>query len=226
MRGNVIEALDDAVAEACIMSEFLTDTFLGNMPLVLTDRLFKSPSGLIFECRGIARAMPIEIEKIKVQLDFHIYPILDFDLLVGYPLEKLLQEGASQGSFKDELQKSAFATSTFSLETPIAKPHPKSNPLEEVMLELPFVSSKPISHLHKTERPSSPSIEFLSLLPLAQSFMMNPLEKDDLCAMDIPEAMTLEYESFSFEESCLHKESSKSASLSTTCSYGDDNHRS
>ena len=32
--------------------------------------LFKSPSGLFFEFCGIARAVPIEIDKVEVHLDF------------------------------------------------------------------------------------------------------------------------------------------------------------
>jgi hypothetical protein len=111
IRGTALEALHDMTTEACIMSEFLTDTFIGSMPLIPTNRLFKSPSGLIFECRGIARAVPIEIDKIKVQLDFHIYPILNSDLRIGFPLEKLLQEKSSQGSLYNELGKNCFCHS-------------------------------------------------------------------------------------------------------------------
>ena len=62
------------------------------MPLVPTNKLFKSPSGLIFECRGIARAVPIIMDKTEVQLDFHIFTIFEFDLLIGYPFEKLSKE--------------------------------------------------------------------------------------------------------------------------------------
>ena len=38
---------------------------------------------------GVASAVPITIDKIEVNLDFHIFDILDFDLLIGYPLENL-----------------------------------------------------------------------------------------------------------------------------------------
>jgi len=68
IRGTAVEALHDHTAEACIMSEFLMNTFLGSMPLVPTDKLFRSPSGLFFECRGIVRG------------------IVDFELLIGCPL--------------------------------------------------------------------------------------------------------------------------------------------
>jgi hypothetical protein len=71
------------------MSEFLAKNLLGNMLLVPTNKLFKSPSGLIFECSGIVRVMLIEINRTKVHLDFHIFAILEFDLLIGYPLDKL-----------------------------------------------------------------------------------------------------------------------------------------
>jgi hypothetical protein len=77
------------------MSEFLVKNLLGNMPLVLTNKLFKSPSGLIFECCGIARAMPITIDENEVLLDFHISAIFEFDLLIGYPLDELFQENPS-----------------------------------------------------------------------------------------------------------------------------------
>jgi hypothetical protein len=48
--GTTVEALHDPAAEACIISEFLTNTFIGSMPLIPTNKLFKTPSGLIFEC--------------------------------------------------------------------------------------------------------------------------------------------------------------------------------
>jgi hypothetical protein len=68
------------------------ETLLGNMPLVSTNKLFKSLSGLIFECCGIARVVLVIIDKTKVHLDFHIYAILEFDILIGYPLENLIKK--------------------------------------------------------------------------------------------------------------------------------------
>ena len=50
MKGNAIEALHDPSAEVCIIPECLLDTFVGNKPLTPTDKYFKSPSGLFFEC--------------------------------------------------------------------------------------------------------------------------------------------------------------------------------
>ena len=119
--------------------------------------------------------MPITIDKIEVRLDFHIYDILDFDLFLGLPLEKLL---ASHGSLDEKLRKVASATATPCLENLLAKPLPEHNPLEEIMHTSPFISSEPVLlksaksatseeydsedtlHLCEDERSSSPSIEF------------------------------------------------------------------
>ena len=138
--GTAIEALHDPTAEACIMSEFLMDTFIGSMPLDPTDILFRSPSGLFFECRGIARAVPVKIDKIKVKLDFHICPILNFELLIGYPLENLLQEKSLQGSLNHDSGETAFATLNSYPENPTVEHHLNHDPFEEMILMSPFIS--------------------------------------------------------------------------------------
>jgi hypothetical protein len=56
-------------------------------------------SGHILECQGVVSVVTLTIDKIEVNLDFHIFDILDSDLLLGYLLEKLLE--ASQGSLDE-----------------------------------------------------------------------------------------------------------------------------
>ena len=70
MKGKIVEALHDPAVEVCILPESLLDTLVGNKPLTPTDKYFKSLSGLYFECRGIARDVPITIDKIEMHLDF------------------------------------------------------------------------------------------------------------------------------------------------------------
>src|SRR6185369_13931251 len=130
VKGKIVEALHDPTAEVCIIPEYLLHTLVGNKPLTPSDKYFKSPSGLYFECRGIARNVPITIDKIEVHLEFYIYDILDFDLLLGLPLEKLL---ASHGSQDEKLRKVASATTTSCLENLLAKPLPEQKPLKEIM---------------------------------------------------------------------------------------------
>ena len=94
--------------EVNILPRHLAYTLLGNVTLRPSNTLLKTcPSGHILKCREVASAMPLIIDKIEVNLDFHIFDILDFDLLLGSPFEKLL---TSQGSLDKKLRKTASAT--------------------------------------------------------------------------------------------------------------------
>ena len=90
---------------------------------------------------GVASAVPLIIDKIEINLDFHIFDILDFDLLLGFSLEKLL---ASQGILDVTLRKTASATATSCFENSMAQHFPESNPLKEMMHESPFIPSESI----------------------------------------------------------------------------------
>ena len=122
------------------MSEFLKDTFIGSMPLDPTDRLFRNPSGLFFECHGITRAVPVKIDKIEVCLDFHIYPIIDFDLLIGSPLENFLQEKSSHGSLNHDPGETTFTPPITYPEIPKVEHHDDHNLFEEMMLASLLIS--------------------------------------------------------------------------------------
>ena len=98
------------------------------------------PLGHILECWGVISVVPLIVDKIKVNLDFHIFDILDFDLLLGFPLEKLL---ASQRSLGGKLRKTASATVSC-LENSMVKHFPEPNLFEEIMHESPFISSESI----------------------------------------------------------------------------------
>ena len=142
LRGTNIEVLHNPTVGTSIMSEFLTKNLLGNMPLVPTDKLFKSPLGLFFVCCGIARAVPIIIDEIEVFIDFHIYAILEFELLIGHPLDKLFQEKPSHGGLNEKLGTTASTIPIPCPKSPKVKPQPNHNPFEEVKFISPFVSPK------------------------------------------------------------------------------------
>ena len=110
-------------------------TLLGNVTLRPSNMLLKScPSGHIL-------AMPLIVDKIEVNLDFHIFNILDFDLLLGSPFEKLI---VHQGSLDEMLRKAASATTTSCLENTMVKHFPEPNPLKEMMHESLFITSESI----------------------------------------------------------------------------------
>jgi hypothetical protein len=58
----------------------------------------------------------------EVHLDFHIYAILDFDHLIGYPLKKnFFKSKSSNGSLDEKLGTTASASHIPSFENPKAK---------------------------------------------------------------------------------------------------------
>ena len=84
--------------------------------------------------------MPVKIDKIEVLLDFHVYPIIDFDLLIGLPLENFLREKSSQGSLGHDSGETTFTTPISCSENPMAEHHDDHNLSEETMLMSPFIS--------------------------------------------------------------------------------------
>ena len=81
--------------------------------------------------------MPVKIDGTEVHLDFHIYAILEFNLLIGYPLENLFQEKSSHGSLSEEFGKTASATHPENL---MAEHYANHNPFEEVKFICPLIS--------------------------------------------------------------------------------------
>ena len=160
------------------------------MPLVPTNDLFKSPLGLFFECCGIARAVPVIIDTIEVFIDFHIFAILEFDILIGYPLDKLFKEKPSHGSLDEKFGKTAFATHS---KIPMAKHYPNHDLFEEVKFVTTFISPSP--SLEHKPCPSGHQNVVLdggrdSTLILNDIF----LESKNFCAMDILFSPTCPYE--------------------------------
>ncbi|CAN6371626.1 unnamed protein product [Urochloa humidicola] len=163
--------------EVNVMPWHLTYTLLGKVSLRPSDKLLKScPFGHILECRGVASAVPLMVDKIETSLNFHIFDVLDLDLLLGYPLEKFLDR--SHGSLDGNLREAASTTVVTCSYDPMARPLPKLNPLEKMTHESPFMSSEPnlfqvaefpaleqygseeTLHLCEDKRSSSPSTEF------------------------------------------------------------------
>ena len=63
----------------------------------------------------------MEINETEVYLDFHIYAILNFDLLIRCPFEVFFQVKPSHGSLNEELGETAVATPIPYLKSPMAK---------------------------------------------------------------------------------------------------------
>ena len=115
------------------MSASFAHHLLKHVPLTPTTKLFKGLSGHILPSLGILYVLPIKVRDTMVHLSFYIFDIMEFDLLIGQPIERLIQEGQT-GSLRISLGKN-FKLSlpiTHSLNTE-TEPSPEQDPMDEVM---------------------------------------------------------------------------------------------
>ena len=52
--------------------------------------------------------MTVKNENVDVILDFHVFDVQDFDLMIRHPIEKLLRVAPTQGKLDNRLGKEAF----------------------------------------------------------------------------------------------------------------------
>ena len=91
--------------------------------------------------------MTVKHENIDVILDFHVFDVQDFDLMIRHPIEKLLMDAPTQGKVDVRLGKETFSVQISRAANSLAEPSLDSEPIMEVMGILPYDS--PESHLEK-----------------------------------------------------------------------------
>jgi hypothetical protein len=87
------DALYISVVGVNIMSLIFAYDLLKDMPLAPTTKLLKSLLGHIVPSLGILCALPILVNGTKVHLNFYIFDVMEFNLLIGQPIERLIHEG-------------------------------------------------------------------------------------------------------------------------------------
>jgi hypothetical protein len=142
----------------------------------------------------IARAVPVILNEIEVFIEFHIFAILEFDLLIGYSLENLFHIKPSLGSPYEKFGKTASATH---LEIPMAKHLPNHDLFEEAKFISPFISPE---LAYETEHIPPTSLEHKPC-PFGHKHVVLDSDRDStlilhgrFCAMDMPKAPILETE--------------------------------
>jgi hypothetical protein len=90
------EAFYNPVVSVNIMSASFAQNLLKHISLTLTTKLLKSPSGHIVQSLEILYVLPIQVRKTMVHLRFYIFDIMKFDLLIGQPIDWLIQEGQTE----------------------------------------------------------------------------------------------------------------------------------
>ena len=87
------DALYNPVVGVKIMSTSFSHDLVKHMPLTPTTKLLNCLSGHNLLSLGTLYVLPILVNETKVHSSYYIFDIMEFDLLIGQPIERLIQEG-------------------------------------------------------------------------------------------------------------------------------------
>ena len=90
------------------MSAFFARTYLSDEVLAPTSKHFRVGPCLSLKGFGILHNITIHHNNVEMALDFHIFEIQDFNILIGHPLEKLIVEPPSSGALDVKLGTDTF----------------------------------------------------------------------------------------------------------------------
>jgi hypothetical protein len=147
VRGTSIDILYSPTIGANIISIRCAFCLLGDEPLVQTNKTFQTPSGEIVEGMGILQNVFVRHEDVKAILDFHVFDVQDFDLIIRHPIEKLLMDALTQCKLNVHLEKETFSVQISRATNSMTEPSLESEPIIEMTGMLPIDS--PESFLEK-----------------------------------------------------------------------------
>jgi hypothetical protein len=132
INNDSFDALYNPVVGVNIMSSIFAYDLLKDIPLVPTTKLLKSLLGHIVTSLEILCALPILVNETKVHLNFYIFDVMEFDLLIGQLIKRLIHEGKKE-KLNIRLGKifKLSVSITHFLNAKI-KPIPELDPVEEV----------------------------------------------------------------------------------------------
>jgi hypothetical protein len=86
LEGNDVGILYSPTVSVNIVSKSFVFAYLSNKTITQTDKFFKQPNGSIIEEFGVVQDVPVIHDGKEAILDFHVFEVRDFDVLIGYHL--------------------------------------------------------------------------------------------------------------------------------------------
>ena len=100
---TMVDGVYNPLVGANIMSLTLARSILGKVPLIPTTRTLRYKENVNLECEGVAANVTIYYADVGARLNFYIFDIQDFDLLIGYPVERLFVDTLLSGTLDVKL---------------------------------------------------------------------------------------------------------------------------
>jgi hypothetical protein len=136
----MVNALYNSTVEANIISASLARTFLANEPIAPTNKTFRVGPRTKLEGLGILHNISLYYDNVEIILDFHVFEVQDFDILIGHPLEKLFAKPPKTGDLDIKLERESFSIQVTRAKNSMAEPLSYPNLPSKVM------SVTPLSH--------------------------------------------------------------------------------
>nr|ABA97795.2 retrotransposon protein, putative, Ty3-gypsy subclass [Oryza sativa Japonica Group] len=140
LEGNDVGILYSPTVGANLVSEFFAFAYLSDKAVTPTNKFFKHPNGNIIEGFGIVQDVLVCFEDREAILDFLIFEIQDFDILIGLPIEQLLINSPRLGSLKITLGENEFSIPFSRARFTLTDPLPEIESVEEVTAFFPHES--------------------------------------------------------------------------------------
>ena len=122
------------------MSKSFALTCLGEDPRAPTMKSFRITPQSSLKGLGILHNITLHHGDVEMALDFHVFDITDFDILIWHPLEKLFLDPPKIGDLDVKLGRDTFTIPITRAKNSVAESLPHLDLPKEVMLVLPFDS--------------------------------------------------------------------------------------
>ena len=126
------------------MSSSFAHTYLGAEPLAPTKKSLRVAPRSSLEGHGILHNIIVHHDNVEMTLDFHVFDIQDFDVLIGHPLEKHFLDPPKIWELDVKLGRDTFTITITRVKNSVTESLPYLDLPTEVMSVLPFDSP---SHL-------------------------------------------------------------------------------
>ena len=80
--------------------------------------------------------------KTEIALDFHVFEVQDFNILIGHPVEKLFLDVSTLGKLEVSLGGRSYTLPIGQTNNSLAEPTPQEEPFEEMLAVMPVDTSK------------------------------------------------------------------------------------
>jgi len=136
------EALYNPLVGANLMSKSFMLTHLGSEPLAPTEKTLRVAPRTELKSCGILHQTHVRLDNIRTSLDFYVFDIKSFDILIGHPLKRFTHELPATGAMNVKLGRDTFSIPITRAKNSVTDCRPDLPLPKEVMAVSPFENTR------------------------------------------------------------------------------------